>query len=82
MGKMIYPTLISFTDSLPFFPRGMGVCHEQESVDRPKGFHLYQWRQCRKGKGELFRQQAVRKAQSDKLSDYHIPLAVHQDLHS
>ena len=54
MGKMIYPTLISFTDSLPFFPRGMGVCHEQESVDRPKGFHLYQWRQCRKGKGELF----------------------------
>lgn len=54
MGKMIYPTLISFTDTLPYFPRGMGICHEQQLVHRPKGFHLYQWRQCRKGKGELF----------------------------
>ncbi len=37
----------------PIQPKMLGIGHEQEPINRPKGLHLYQWFYCEKGRGEF-----------------------------
>jgi AraC family transcriptional regulator, arabinose operon regulatory protein len=52
MNSYIFP-LITDEASLPYYVKGVGGLENQDSINRPNGYHDFQWLHCIKGKGKL-----------------------------
>lgn len=50
---IVFPEILPQVSRLPFYVTGAGVDHVQEDIDRPSGYHDWQWIQVLRGQGEL-----------------------------